>query len=179
MSKSVDASDNQQPMSGVETGARFVKTSFLCQQVDFRNRKSFGRPQPLSSLNRYADISTYKHALCGLENTTSMAYHQFHVAQPTGNAVGHATRAGSTTQQPEHWHYDFSKGGFPQPPTFDDKLEERSYIKGRLAAAFRIFGQKGFDEGVAGHITVRVGRSNMWVALLILHRTQLSHTRCG
>lgn len=46
MSKSVDASDNQQSMSGVETGARFVKTSFLCQQVNFQNRKSFGRPQP-------------------------------------------------------------------------------------------------------------------------------------
>jgi ribulose-5-phosphate 4-epimerase/fuculose-1-phosphate aldolase len=30
-------------------------------------------------------------------------------------------------------------------------------ISGRLAAAFRIFGQNGFDEGVAGHITLRVG----------------------
>lgn len=45
---------------------------------------------------------------------------------------------------------------FPSPPTFDDKLEERRYLKGRLAAAFRIFGKYGFDEGVAGHITCRV-----------------------
>ena len=27
--------------------------------------------------------------------------------------------------------------------------------KNKLAAAFRLFGQYGFDEGVAGHITVR------------------------
>jgi hypothetical protein len=43
-----------------------------------------------------------------------------------------------------------------KPATFDDPLEERDYLKGRLAAAFRIFGKYGFDEGVAGHITVRV-----------------------
>ena len=41
-------------------------------------------------------------------------------------------------------------------PTFDDPHEERAYLKGRLAAAFRIFGKYGFDEGVAGHITLRV-----------------------
>ena len=72
--------------------------------------------------------------------------------------VGHATRAGHTDQQPEGFHYDFSADGygFPQPPRFEDKEEERQFLKGRLAAAFRIFGQRGFDEGVAGHITVRV-----------------------
>lgn len=46
---------------------------------------------------------------------------------------------------------------FPRPPTFDDPYKERAYLKGRLAAAFRIFGKYGFDEGVAGHITLRVG----------------------
>lgn len=44
----------------------------------------------------------------------------------------------------------------PSPPKFDDKLEEREYQKGRLALAFRIFAKLGFDEGVAGHITLRV-----------------------
>ena len=29
---------------------------------------------------------------------------------------------------------------FPSPPTFDNPHEERDYLKGRLAAAFRIFG---------------------------------------
>lgn len=44
----------------------------------------------------------------------------------------------------------------PRPPTFEDLHAERKYLKERLAAAFRIFGKYGFDEGVAGHITVRV-----------------------
>lgn len=54
---------------------------------------------------------------------------------------------------------------FPGPPTFSDKYEEREYLKGRLAAAFRIFGKYGFDEGVAGHITLRdpVDPSTFWV----------------
>lgn len=54
---------------------------------------------------------------------------------------------------------------FPGPPKFDDKYEERKYLKGRLAAAFRIFGKYGFDEGVAGHITLRdpVDPTTFWV----------------
>ena len=42
-----------------------------------------------------------------------------------------------------------------QFPTFDSVEEERLHRKQRLAAAFRVFGQFGFDEGVAGHITAR------------------------
>ncbi|MCJ1302985.1 hypothetical protein MMC08_005790 [Hypocenomyce scalaris] len=54
---------------------------------------------------------------------------------------------------------------FPGPPTFEDKYEEREYLKGRLAAALRIFGKYGFDEGVAGHITLRdpVDPKTFWV----------------
>ena len=51
-----------------------------------------------------------------------------------------------------------SLGYFPRPPQFDDKVKERAYLKFRLAQAFRIFGSLGYDEGVAGHITVRVGQ---------------------
>ena len=53
----------------------------------------------------------------------------------------------------------------PGPPNFTDKYEEREYLKGRLAMAFRIFGKYGFDEGVAGHITVRdpVEPTTFWV----------------
>jgi ribulose-5-phosphate 4-epimerase/fuculose-1-phosphate aldolase len=40
-------------------------------------------------------------------------------------------------------------------PTFDSVEEERAHRKQRLAASFRLFGKFGFDEGVAGHITVR------------------------
>jgi ribulose-5-phosphate 4-epimerase/fuculose-1-phosphate aldolase len=41
-------------------------------------------------------------------------------------------------------------------PIFEDRYKEREYRKGRLALAFRIFAKMGFDEGVAGHITLRV-----------------------
>src|SRR5882757_3002469 len=40
-------------------------------------------------------------------------------------------------------------------PNFDSIEEERLHRKQRLAASFRLFGKFGFDEGVAGHITVR------------------------
>ena len=43
----------------------------------------------------------------------------------------------------------------PVPPTFDSVEEERQHRKQRLAAAFRLFGKFGFEEGVAGHITAR------------------------
>ncbi|CAK7224006.1 hypothetical protein SBRCBS47491_005401 [Sporothrix bragantina] len=53
----------------------------------------------------------------------------------------------------------------PLPPVFDDKYEERDYLKGRLALAFRLFGKFGYDEGVAGHITLRdpVQPDHFWV----------------
>ncbi|KAF7349621.1 Aldolase-II domain-containing protein [Mycena sanguinolenta] len=46
-------------------------------------------------------------------------------------------------------------GKFPTPPAFATKLEEREFLKFRLAQALRMFGNHGFDEGPAGHITVR------------------------
>ena len=69
----------------------------------------------------------------------------------------------------------------PGPPKFDDPHKERAYLKGRLAGtvfpqllqdvahqlsvAFRIFGKYGYDEGVAGHITLRdpVDPTTFWV----------------
>src|SRR3954465_14491621 len=40
-------------------------------------------------------------------------------------------------------------------PQFSTPEEERTHRKQRLAAAFRLFGHFGFDEGVAGHIPAR------------------------
>jgi ribulose-5-phosphate 4-epimerase/fuculose-1-phosphate aldolase len=40
-------------------------------------------------------------------------------------------------------------------PSFETVEEERRHRKERLAAAFRLFGKFGFEEGVAGHITAR------------------------
>ncbi|HEX9683147.1 MAG TPA: class II aldolase/adducin family protein [Acidimicrobiales bacterium] len=46
-----------------------------------------------------------------------------------------------------------------------EPAEERAHRKQRLAAAFRIFGRLGFDEGVAGHITARdpIEHDHFWV----------------
>ncbi len=41
------------------------------------------------------------------------------------------------------------------PPTYESIEAERLERKQRLAATFRLFGKFGFDEGVAGHVTVR------------------------
>src|SRR5262245_36841117 len=43
----------------------------------------------------------------------------------------------------------------PVLPTFATPGEERVHRKQRLAAALRLFAHFGFDEGVAGHVTVR------------------------
>jgi ribulose-5-phosphate 4-epimerase/fuculose-1-phosphate aldolase len=40
-------------------------------------------------------------------------------------------------------------------PSFSDVAAERLHLKQRLAAACRVFGRLGYDEGVAGHITAR------------------------
>lgn len=41
------------------------------------------------------------------------------------------------------------------PPKFDSLEDERLYRKQHLAAACRAFADRRFDEGVAGHISVR------------------------
>jgi len=43
----------------------------------------------------------------------------------------------------------------PTFPAFERAEDERRHRKQRLAAAFRLFGHFGFDEGAAGHITAR------------------------
>lgn len=63
---------------------------------------------------------------------------------------------GLTKAQAEKAEVSMPKLNFPSPTRFADKYEEREYQKGRLALAFRIFAKLGYDEGVAGHITLRV-----------------------
>ena len=40
-------------------------------------------------------------------------------------------------------------------PTFASPADERTHVKQRMAAAFRLFDRFGFNEGVAGHLTAR------------------------
>jgi ribulose-5-phosphate 4-epimerase/fuculose-1-phosphate aldolase len=51
------------------------------------------------------------------------------------------------------------------PRSFPTPAAERLHLKQRLAAAFRLFAKFGYDEGVAGHITVRdpEHRDTFWV----------------
>lgn len=50
---------------------------------------------------------------------------------------------------------------------FDDPYEQRQYLKTRLALAFRIFAKLGFDDGVSGHITLRVSPFGAYLSLTI------------
>jgi ribulose-5-phosphate 4-epimerase/fuculose-1-phosphate aldolase len=61
------------------------------------------------------------------------------------------------------------------PPTFATVAEERRHRKVHLAGAFRLFARLGFDEGVAGHITVRdPERSHcFWVNPFGMHFSQI------
>src|SRR5881397_1337641 len=60
-------------------------------------------------------------------------------------------------------------------PEFSSVEEERQHRKQRLAAAFRLFGQFGFDEGVAGHITARDPEllDHFWVNPFGMHFGQI------
>src|SRR6478735_5840586 len=53
--------------------------------------------------------------------------------------------------------------------------DERRHRKQRLAAAFRIFSARGFDEGVAGHITARDPERTdcFWVNPFGMHFSQV------
>ncbi|KNG48602.1 class II aldolase/adducin domain-containing protein [Stemphylium lycopersici] len=56
-------------------------------------------------------------------------------------------------------------------PDFDSLEDERLYRKQHLAAAYRVFASRGFDEGVAGHISVRdpVLTDHFWLNPLSTH----------
>lgn len=63
----------------------------------------------------------------------------------------------------------------PMPPTFDNLKDQQQYEKQRLAAGFRVFSLKGFDEGLAGHISLRdcIDESTFWVNPLAIHFSKI------
>ena len=91
------------------------------------------------------------------------------LAQPPNsiNAEGHKQIAAPSVQENGEANPVWSamKGTTMGIPKFQDKYQEREYQKGRLALAFRIFAQHGFDKGIAGHITLRdpVEPTSFWV----------------
>ena len=60
-------------------------------------------------------------------------------------------------------------------PEFNSLEEERLYRKQHLAAAYRVFADRGFDEGVAGHISVRdpILTDHFWLNPLSKHFSQI------
>lgn len=65
--------------------------------------------------------------------------------------------------------------GLPAMPAFTSPGEERIHRKQRLAAGFRLFSHFGFDEGIAGHITVRDPEfpDRFWVNPFGMHFSQI------
>ncbi|CAK7204018.1 hypothetical protein SEUCBS139899_006769 [Sporothrix eucalyptigena] len=60
-------------------------------------------------------------------------------------------------------------------PKFETLEEERLYRKQHLAAVFRVFADRGFDEGVAGHVSVRdpILTDHFWLNPLSMHFSQI------
>ena len=61
------------------------------------------------------------------------------------------------------------------PPEFNSIDEERRHGLERLASAFRMFAHFGFDEGLAGHITLRdpEHKDHFWVNPFGVHFGQM------
>ena len=53
----------------------------------------------------------------------------------------------------------------PTIPEFKTKEEEQRYCKQHLVAAFRVFADRGYDEGVAGHMSLRdpIRHDHFWI----------------
>lgn len=61
----------------------------------------------------------------------------------------------SSTSQAAHLADTHTGLPIPSEPSFGSVEDERRHRKQRLAAALRLFGKYGFDEGISGHISVR------------------------
>ncbi len=98
------------------------------------------------------------------------------MAPPSATSDSHD--AGSATLEPgltkaQAVKKEVTMPKFPGPKRFEDKYEEREYQKGRLALAFRIFAKFGFDEGVAGHITLRVSLDSFLFSFFLFRYSEI------
>ncbi|OCF31009.1 hypothetical protein I316_07280 [Kwoniella heveanensis BCC8398] len=93
------------------------------------------------------------------------------IAGPSSTAG--AAHAGTIHIEPsDHMSFDFG----PPAPTFDDKYEEREYVKQRLALAYRVIAREGMCEGASGHLTSRdpIDRDCFWVNPYGLHFSRMT-----
>ena len=65
------------------------------------------------------------------------------------------------------------------PPRFESKEAERAHSLQRLAATCRIFGRRGFSDGLLGHVTLRDPElhDHFWVnpVGIAMHQVKVSH----
>lgn len=63
------------------------------------------------------------------------------------------------------------RSAVPTIPVFQSKQEEQRYCKEHLVAAFRVFAERGYDEGVAGHMSLRdpVRHDYFWINPYVSH----------
>ncbi|KAL4794283.1 class II aldolase/adducin N-terminal [Aspergillus venezuelensis] len=63
------------------------------------------------------------------------------------------------------------KAILPTIPEFKTREEEQRYCKEHLACAFRVFADQGFDEGVAGHMSLRdpIHPDRFWINPYAIH----------
>ncbi|QSZ29949.1 hypothetical protein DSL72_004467 [Monilinia vaccinii-corymbosi] len=85
-------------------------------------------------------------------------------SEPSATTI-HETGSFKQQQQQEYIKAPGLDLSFALRTPLEDKYAEREYQKGRLVLAFRIFAKLGYDEGVAGHITLRdpVDPTTFWV----------------
>ncbi|CAH0055860.1 unnamed protein product [Clonostachys solani] len=63
------------------------------------------------------------------------------------------------------------RSSVPTIPVFRTKEEEQRYCKEHLACAFRVFADRGYDEGVAGHMSLRdpIRADHFWINPYAMH----------
>ncbi|KAI5952248.1 hypothetical protein KGF54_003114 [Candida jiufengensis] len=69
-------------------------------------------------------------------------------------------------------HHISLGGAHPfQYPKFTNKTDERKYMLEHLAGTFRVMARKGFDEGEAGHCSIKdpIDRNTFWINPLGIH----------
>lgn len=98
-----------------------------------------------------ARLEEYKNVISLFSSPSNYQYssvHQFIMPPSATDAAADGLTSPKVSSQEAGAANAKIKMPIPRPPVFEDKLKEREYLKGRLAAAFRIFGKNGYDEGI-------------------------------
>ncbi|KFY20537.1 hypothetical protein V491_03640 [Pseudogymnoascus sp. VKM F-3775] len=96
--------------------------------------------------------------------------------KPSSSSLNTVTANGSSFFEEVHFLGDKAgKVTIRSPPRFDNIDDQRTYQKQHLAVAFRVFARQGFDEGVAGHISLRdpLNPEHFWINPLSTHFSQI------